>query len=83
MSVISCHLFIATSHRFPRRRQLKKKEVDLHMHEVNTHIRIYLMSTTSFSFPIAKDIAFNLCRENFPSGKRYEVTITYYTARKG
>ena len=35
------------------------------------------MSTTRRSFPIAKDIAFNLSRENFPPGKRYEVTITY------
>lgn len=39
------------------------------------------MSTTSFSFPTAKDIAFNLCRENIPPGKRYEVTITYTTQK--
>ena len=40
------------------------------------------MSTTSFSFPIAKDIVFNLCRENFPLGNRYEVTITYTTLKR-
>ena len=54
-----------------------KKKVDLHLHKEDSKMRIYLMSTTSFSLPIAKDIAFNLCRENFLSGKRYEVTITY------
>ena len=53
-----------------------KKKVGLHLYEEDNSIRIYLMSTTSFSFPTAKDIAFNLCRENFPPGKRYEVTIT-------
>ena len=58
------------------------KKVDLHLHEEDTSIRIYLMSTTSFSFPTAKDIAFNLCRENFPPGKRYEVTITYIQHRR-
>ena len=41
------------------------------------------MSTTSFSFPISKDIAFSLGRENFPLGKRYEVTITCTTQKEG
>ena len=58
------------------------KKVDVHLHEENSSIRIYLMSTTSFPFPTAEDIAFNLWRENLPPGKRYEVTITYIK-RKG
>jgi hypothetical protein len=43
----------------------------------------YLTSTTRLSFPTREDILFSLSNENFASGKRYDVTITYKAKIRG
>ncbi len=74
VSVISCHLFIATIHLSSLRRQLSLC-LD-RIFSARQRNETYLISTTRRSFPTREEIVCNLSRENLCPGNKYEVTIT-------
>lgn len=71
MSVIVCHLFIATYHPCAWRRQLRQWAGSSH----KLCDPSYLTSTTRFSFPTRDDTSLSRSMEKLPSGKRYEVMM--------
>ena len=68
ISVISCHLFIATNHLSPLFLQLRQDQTP-QPPEVLT-FRTHLTSTTNRSFPTTDETVCSLSNENFPSGNK-------------